>query len=88
MSWIRTSLLNATYTDEGPRDAHPILLLHGWPDDACTWDAVAPLLNDAGYRTIAPTLRGFGETHFLSPQTARTGNAAVLAIAAVEMLDA
>lgn len=88
MSWIRTSLLNVSYTDEGPRDAQPILLLHGWPDDASTWDAIAPLLNDAGYRTITPTLRGFGETHFLSTQTTRTGNAAVLAIDAIEMLDA
>lgn len=65
-----------------------VLLLHGWPDDSSTWDAIIPILNDAGLRTIAPTTRGFGETRFLSPDTARTGNTAMLALDAIAMLDA
>ncbi len=32
--------------------AKPVLLLHGWPDDASTWDQVAPMIGDAGYRVI------------------------------------
>jgi pimeloyl-ACP methyl ester carboxylesterase len=38
-------------------------------------------------RTIAPTNRGFGRTRFLSPETPRTGNAAMLALDTIEMLD-
>lgn len=87
MPTISTSLLEISYNDTGPRDAHAILLHHGWPDDASTWDLVAPLLNAAGLRTIAPNARGFGETRFLSPDTPRTGNTARLALDAIELLD-
>jgi pimeloyl-ACP methyl ester carboxylesterase len=38
----------------------PVLLVHGWPDTHAMWDAQVRALNDAGYRTIAPDLRGFG----------------------------
>src|ERR1700678_692788 len=87
MPTIRTSLLELAYRDDGPRNAQVVLLLHGWPDDSSTWDAIIPTFNDAGLRTIAPTARGFGETRFLSPGTPRTGNTAMLALDAIEMLD-
>ncbi len=86
-STIQTSRLKIAYRDDGPQEAPVVLLLHGWPDDSSTWDAVFPVLNDAGLRIIAPTLRGFGETRFLSPETPRTGNATVLALDTIEMLD-
>jgi pimeloyl-ACP methyl ester carboxylesterase len=86
MPTIQTTLLEITYRDEGPRDAQVVLLLHGWPDDSSTWDAIIPILNQAGMRTIAPTARGFGETRFLSPDTPRTGNAATLVLDVIEML--
>jgi pimeloyl-ACP methyl ester carboxylesterase len=38
-----------------------VLLLHGVMDAAATWDLVAPGLADAGFRVLAPDLRGFGE---------------------------
>jgi pimeloyl-ACP methyl ester carboxylesterase len=85
---IQTRLLEIAYRDDGPPDAPVVLLLHGWPDDSSTWDAVSPILNAAGLRTIAPTTRGFGATRFLSPDTPRTGDAARLALDAIEMLDA
>jgi pimeloyl-ACP methyl ester carboxylesterase len=88
MPSITTPKLEIWY-EEGGRDVGPaLLLLHGWPDDATTWDRVSPSLNAAGFRTIAPMTRGFGATRFLSPSTRRTGNAAILAIDAIEMLDA
>jgi pimeloyl-ACP methyl ester carboxylesterase len=87
MPSLRTRLLEISYRDDGPRGAPVVLLLHGWPDDASTWDAIIPSLNHAGLRTIVPTLRGFGATRFLSPETARTGNAAMLVLDAIEMLD-
>lgn len=38
----------------------PVLLLHGWPLTAHMWRLVTPALVAAGYRTIAPDLRGIG----------------------------
>jgi pimeloyl-ACP methyl ester carboxylesterase len=44
----------------GTSDGPLVLLLHGWPDDHQLWDAQVAALHRAGYRTIAPDLRGFG----------------------------
>jgi len=45
--------------DTGPPDGTPVLLLHGFPQDSRSWDAVSPLLHARGYRTIAPDQRGY-----------------------------
>jgi pimeloyl-ACP methyl ester carboxylesterase len=39
-----------------------VLLLHGFPDTARTWDRVRPALVDAGYRVVAPFMRGYAPT--------------------------
>ena len=39
----------------------PVLLLHGFPDSRHLWRYQIPALVEAGYRAIAPDLRGFGE---------------------------
>ena len=39
-----------------------MILLHGFPDSHHLWRNQIPALNEAGYRTIAPDLRGFGES--------------------------
>ncbi|GAA3956535.1 alpha/beta fold hydrolase [Gordonia caeni] len=36
-----------------------IVLLHGFPQTSQSWRAVTPLLNAAGYRTVAPDQRGY-----------------------------
>src|SRR5262245_52074341 len=46
--------------DEG--DGPPVLLLHGFPDSSRLWRNQVPALVRAGYRAIAPDLRGFGES--------------------------
>jgi pimeloyl-ACP methyl ester carboxylesterase len=38
----------------------PVVLLHGWPDTGDLWRHQVPALTAAGYRVIAPDLRGFG----------------------------
>jgi pimeloyl-ACP methyl ester carboxylesterase len=43
-------------------DGDPVLLLHGWPDSAGLWRAQVPELTAAGFRVIAPDLRGFGRS--------------------------
>ncbi|WP_372437898.1 alpha/beta fold hydrolase [Cellulomonas wangleii] len=35
------------------------MLLHGFPQDASAYDAVVPLLTDAGVRTLVPDQRGY-----------------------------
>lgn len=40
-------------------DAPIALCLHGFPDSAHSWRKVAPLLVDAGWRVVAPFLRGY-----------------------------
>lgn len=38
------------------------LLLHGYPDNAWTWEHQIPALAEAGYRVVAPFLRGYPPT--------------------------
>src|SRR3954452_560408 len=45
---------------DGPEDGAPVLLLHGWPDTHNLWRNQVAALSAAGFRTIAPDLRGFG----------------------------
>jgi pimeloyl-ACP methyl ester carboxylesterase/sugar lactone lactonase YvrE len=86
MPILTTDDLEISYTDTGPRDGIPVLLIHGWPDDASTWDDVVPALNAAGLRTIVPMLRGFGGTRFVE-DAPRTGNAAILAMDMIALMD-
>jgi haloacetate dehalogenase len=39
-----------------------VVLLHGHPRTSATWHRVAPLLVEAGFRVIAPDLRGYGRS--------------------------
>ncbi|MES2253420.1 MAG: alpha/beta hydrolase [Pseudomonadota bacterium] len=84
---LQTDRLSISYRDTGPRHGKAVLLLHGWPDDSSTWDAVAEKLNVGGLRTVIPNLRGFGETRFLSETEMRTANSGVLAMDAVALMD-
>jgi pimeloyl-ACP methyl ester carboxylesterase len=45
--------------DAGPSDGEPVVLLHGFPQDATAWDLVAPALHQHGLRTLAPDQRGY-----------------------------
>lgn len=48
------------YKDWGRGD--PVVLLHGWPLTADTWDDAAVALAEAGHRCIMPDRRGFGRS--------------------------
>lgn len=85
--YASTDLLNIAYLEQGADDRPAVLLLHGWPDDATTWDDVMPKLMAAGYRVIAPWLRGFGNTTFHKDGTARTGNSGILTLDAIALMD-
>ena len=47
------------YLGAGPDDGPLALCLHGFPDSAWTWRFLAPQLADAGFRVVAPFLRGY-----------------------------
>lgn len=58
-----------TYTHEGLTlpvyrfgTGQPILLLHGFPEDAVSWNHVVARLAAAGYQTWVPEMRGYAET--------------------------
>ena len=44
----------------GEGNGETVLLIHGWPDTHALWDQQVAALRGAGYRTIAPDVRGFG----------------------------
>lgn len=46
----------------GPADGDPVLLLHGFPEGAESWTPQLEALGGAGYRAVAPDLRGYGGT--------------------------
>ena len=46
-------------SESGPADGELVLLLHGFPQHADSWDRVVPRLNDAGYRTVTFNQRGY-----------------------------
>src|SRR5450756_881445 len=87
MPSLYTSALEVSYLDSDPSAQSPgpvVLLVHGFPDDASTWDGVVPLLPD-GVRTIRPYLRGCGETRILRPEG--DANGAQVAALATDILE-
>jgi haloalkane dehalogenase len=54
--------LRIHYLDEGPRDADPVLLIHGEPSWCYLYRKMIPVIVEAGHRAIAPDLVGFGRS--------------------------
>ena len=75
---VETPTLSIACEISGPPTGYPCVLLHGWPDDARTWDRVLPALHAHDLRTIVPFLRGFGPTRFLHSETMRNGQLSAL----------
>jgi pimeloyl-ACP methyl ester carboxylesterase len=50
--------LNVIEDGAGP----PVLLLHGFPSSSRVWRHQVPALVEAGFRVVAPDLRGFGDS--------------------------
>jgi pimeloyl-ACP methyl ester carboxylesterase len=85
---VRTSVLDIAYEQDGPAEALPVVLLHGYPYDPRAFDEVVPIINTAGHRTVVPYVRGYGGTRFLSPDTPRSGQQAAMGQDLLELLDA
>lgn len=57
-SYARDSLV-FDVLDGGPLDGETVVLLHGFPERASHWNAVAERLHASGLRTLAPDQRGY-----------------------------
>lgn len=55
---VNGTRMHVTELGTGP----PLVLLHGWPETSATWRHVMGPLSEAGYRVIAPDLRGLGKS--------------------------
>jgi len=64
--------LRMHYVDEGPRDADPVLLLHGEPSWSYLYRKMIRVIAGAGLRAIAPDLIGFGRSDKPSERTEYT----------------
>jgi pimeloyl-ACP methyl ester carboxylesterase len=85
---VEAGVLRVAYEESGAPDGRPVVLLHGFPYDVRAYDDVAPRLAEAGCRVIVPYLRGYGPTRFLSAETPRSGQQAVLGHDLLALLDA
>jgi len=85
---VRTKVLEIGYHESGDAAAFPVILLHGFPDDAHAYDGVAPIVANAGYRALAVYLRGYGPTRFLDPAAPRTAEQAAIGQDVIDFADA
>ena len=85
---IEAGVLDVGYAEAGPANGPVVILLHGWPYDIYAFVDVVPVLAQAGFRVIAPWLRGYGTTRFLVSDTPRNGQQAALATDVIALMDA
>jgi pimeloyl-ACP methyl ester carboxylesterase len=85
---IQTPTLNIAYEESGNPQGFPIVLLHGFPDDVHAFDQVAPPLAKAGYRVLAPYLRGYGPTRFRDAAAPRMAEQAAIGQDLIDFADA
>ena len=64
----------------------PVVLLHGWPELWYSWRHQLGALSAAGFRAIAPDMRGYGETD--APADPAQYRTAVISDDIVGLLDA
>jgi len=60
--YVEVDGVRVHYVDEGPRDAPPVLLLHGEPSWCYLYRKMVPIITAAGHRAVAPDLAGFGRS--------------------------
>jgi haloalkane dehalogenase len=61
-NYVEVDGLRMHYVDEGPKDASPVLLLHGEPSWSFLYRHMIARLVQEGHRVVAPDLIGFGKS--------------------------
>ena len=87
MQLVRTDVAEIGYLEHGDPAGEPVILLHGFPDDAHSWDTVARHLLKDRLRLIAPFLRGYGPSR-VTAEAAFSGQTAALAQDIFDLADA
>lgn len=59
---IETDGLTQQVLEDGPEGGPLVLLIHGFPELGISWRAQVKALGEAGYRAVAPDMRGYGGT--------------------------
>ena len=67
MPVAHTDWIDIAYAEHGDPAGQPVLLLHGFPDAADTWDGVVRESRSEKLRLIVPDLRGYGHTTINRP---------------------
>ena len=65
---IENDGISIFYREVGPRDAPPLLLLHGFPSSSRMYQPLFARLGDR-YRLVAPDYPGFGHSDWPDPRT-------------------
>ena len=84
---VRAGVLDVAIERSGTRGGWPVVLLHGFPYDARSYDRVAAILAAAGADVVVPSLRGYGATRFADAATMRSGQQAALAHDLRDLID-
>jgi pimeloyl-ACP methyl ester carboxylesterase len=62
MPYVKTKDGTDIYVKDWDGGGRPVILIHGWPLSADSWDPQGIALADAGFRVIAYDRRGFGRS--------------------------
>uniref|UniRef100_UPI0031DCEFC3 alpha/beta fold hydrolase n=1 Tax=Sphingomonas sp. TaxID=28214 RepID=UPI0031DCEFC3 len=62
MPYVKTKDGTDLYLKDWDGGGRPVVLIHGWPLSADSWDPQAIALAEAGFRVIAYDRRGFGRS--------------------------
>jgi pimeloyl-ACP methyl ester carboxylesterase len=84
----QTPVLDIAYEETGNAQGFPVILLHGFPDDARAYDEVREPLAKQGYRAIVPYLRGCGPTRFRDASAPRMAEQAAIGQDVIDLADA
>ncbi|GAA2106259.1 alpha/beta fold hydrolase [Actinomadura alba] len=87
MQTVTANGLQFRFLSAGASDGPLALCLHGFPDSAHTWRHLLPELARAGFRAVAPFMRGYAPTQVPGDGAYQTGALAADANALHEALD-
>ena len=59
---VRTNGIDMHVAESGPEDGKPVVFVHGFPELWRSWRKQLPAVAGAGYRGVAPDMRGYGRT--------------------------
>jgi haloalkane dehalogenase len=87
-NYVEVLKMRMHYVEEGPRNAAPVLMLHGEPSWCYLYRKMIPIITAAEHRAVAPDLFGFGRSDKPTKREAYTHQMHVDSIAAfIDRLD-